>query len=63
MNWFMNLLTSNKVKELEEENNQLKDQLNDCSMKLVEKQLHINKTNAYWKKKMRELPSSKPKKK
>jgi peptidoglycan hydrolase CwlO-like protein len=63
MNWFMNFLGSNKVKDLEQENNELKEQLNECSEKLLEKQAHINKTNAYWKKKMRELTPSKPKKK
>lgn len=29
--------------------------LKECSQKLIERQEHINKTNAYWKNKMREL--------
>ena len=37
----------NKCKELEKENAELK-------AKLIEKQEHINKTNAFWKKKLRE---------
>jgi peptidoglycan hydrolase CwlO-like protein len=41
-------------KELKEENKKLKEQLKECGEKLIEKQEHINKTNAYYKKKMRE---------
>ena len=52
MNWFLNFLSTNKVKELQEENENLKTELKECSEKLVEKQEHINKTNAYWKRKM-----------
>ena len=33
---------------------ELENALKECNEKLVEKQEHINKTNAYWKKKMRE---------
>jgi hypothetical protein len=44
-----------KTKLIEE----LQFQLKECSDKLVEKQEHINKTNAYWKKKMREVKVSK----
>lgn len=62
MNWFTNLVVSKKVKDLEKQNDELKEQLKDCSDKLVEKQEHINKTNAYWKNKMRQLTSKKPKK-
>lgn len=53
----MNLLDrifkkENKCEELEKENAELK-------AKLVEKQEHINKTNAYYKKKLREQTSKK----
>jgi len=58
MNW-KDIFTSKKA--LEEEIKQLKESLNDCSVKLAEKQEHINTTNAYWKKKMRETKTSKPK--
>ena len=54
-----NLFKKNKTENLEKENEQLKEQLADCSKKLLEKQEHINKTNAFWKKKMREVKSSK----
>ncbi len=54
-----NLFKKNKTEDLEKENEQLKEQLADCSKKLLEKQEHINKTNAFWKKKMREVKSSK----
>ncbi len=37
-------------KDLKEENELLKKELKTCGEKLVEKQEHINKTNAYWKK-------------
>jgi hypothetical protein len=54
-----NLFKKNKTEDLEKENEQLKEQLADCSKKLIEKQEHINKTNAFWKKKIREIKSSK----
>jgi peptidoglycan hydrolase CwlO-like protein len=54
-----NLFKKKQTQELEEENKQLKEQLADCSKKLMEKQEHINKTNAFWKKKMREVKGSK----
>lgn len=38
---------------------ELENALKECSEKLIEKQEHINKTNAYWKKKMREKTTSK----
>ena len=54
-----NLFKKNKTEDLEKENEQLKEQLADCSKKIIEKQEHINKTNAFWKKKMREVKGSK----
>lgn len=45
---------SRKIKELEEK-------LEECGNKLVEKQEHINTTNAYYKKIIRQL-KAKPKK-
>jgi hypothetical protein len=55
-----NLFKKSKIEaELLKQNEELKNMLTDCSQKLVEKQEHINKTNAYWKKKMREMTSSK----
>lgn len=41
------LFSGRKIKHLEE-------QLKECSVKLAEKQEHINTTNAYWKKKLHE---------
>lgn len=41
-----------KVKELQKEVTELKEKLTECSDKLSEKQEQINKTNAYWKKKL-----------
>lgn len=46
-----------KIKELEEANKELKEALSKCSDKLIERQEVINKTNAYWKKKIREKKS------
>ena len=54
-----NLFKKAKTEELQKENEQLKEQLEECSKKLAERQEHINKTNAFWKKKMREVKSSK----
>jgi peptidoglycan hydrolase CwlO-like protein len=45
-----NLFT--KSSKLKEEIEDLKNRLEECKGKLEEKQEHINKTNAYWKKKM-----------
>ena len=57
MSWIKNLLCGSK--DLKKEVEQMKIALEECSLKLIEKQEHINTTNAYWKKKMHE---SKPKK-
>lgn len=43
-----------KSKALEQEIKNLKTALEECSGKLAEKQEHINTTNAYWKKKLKE---------
>ena len=57
MNFIQRLFTSKKklVAQLEK----TKIELNDCGSKLLEKQEHINATNAYWKKKMHSLKSKK----
>jgi len=52
LNWLKKLLSSKKIEELERENSELKE-------KLVERQEHINKTNAYWKKKMNDINRTK----
>ena len=44
-NWFTSLFGKNRIAELEKEIAELK-------VKLQEKQEHIDKTNAYWKKKI-----------
>lgn len=55
-------------KGLQKEIDNLKVALEECSGKLAEKQEHINTTNAYWKKKLKEQSTatkparSKPKK-
>ena len=50
--WLKKKIGLEKIQELEQENKDLKD-------KLVEKQEHINKTNAYWKKRMFEMKTRK----
>ena len=50
MNFFKRLFTSKK--KLIEQLEKTKVELNECGTKLLEKQEHINATNAYWKKKM-----------
>jgi peptidoglycan hydrolase CwlO-like protein len=61
MSWIKRLFTGKKqlVNELEA----VKEALKECNGKLVEKQEVINKTNAYYKKKMHELKTKKPNKK
>jgi hypothetical protein len=58
MNLF-NFNKSKKIKELEDEVDFLKSKLDQCASKLVEKQEHINKTNAFWKKKVFEIKQKK----
>jgi hypothetical protein len=53
----MDLFGRKAKKELQE----IKEALKQCSEKLIEKQEHINTTNAYWKKKMREATSKRKK--
>lgn len=60
MSWIKNLFGKNK---LEKEVEQLKSALVECNNKLLEKQEHINQTNAYWKKKMHETKAKKSTKK
>jgi hypothetical protein len=61
MNLFKTLFT-NKNKLLEELQ-KTKLELEECNNKLLEKQEHINQTNAYWKKKMHAVKTQKPKQK
>jgi len=51
-----------KSKALQQEVESLKTALEECSGKLAEKQEHINTTNAYWKKKLKEQQMSGEKK-
>ena len=51
-NWLKKLLPLKKIEQLERENKELRE-------KLVERQEHINKTNAYWKKKMNDINRTK----
>jgi hypothetical protein len=46
-----------KTKELEKKLEEALAALTECNGKLIEKQEHINTTNAYWKKKMRDTTS------
>lgn len=48
MNWLKDLFTSKKIQQLEEQIQQLKTELE-------KRQDAINKTNAFWKKKVHEL--------
>ena len=59
----MDLFGRKKVKALEKQLEEAYSALLECNGKLVEKQDHINTTNAYWKKKLREMerPSKKNK--
>lgn len=56
---FFKFLTHKKVKTLEKEISDLKEELTKCGDKLLEKQEHINKTNAFWKKKLYEQKNKK----
>lgn len=47
-------LFSGKKKALEQQVEDLKSALEECNTRLAEKQEHINTTNAYWKKKLKE---------
>ena len=51
-------LFSGKRKALEQQVEDLKSALEECNIKLAEKQEHINTTNAYWKKKLKEQQSA-----
>lgn len=51
-NWLTKLLPFKRIEQLEKEISELKE-------KLVERQEHINKTNAYWKKKMNDINRTK----
>jgi hypothetical protein len=55
----MDLFGKKKIANLENEIRYLKDMLHECGMKLTEKQEHINKTNAFWKKKVHDLQKKK----
>lgn len=57
-----NLFTgcSEKVKTLENENTQLRKEVEGLNEKVLERQEQINKTNAYYKKKMYNLKNNKP---
>ncbi len=46
--WLKKLFPWSRVKVLEQENKELRE-------KLVERQEHINKTNAYWKRRINDL--------
>ena len=54
MGGILEIFKSKKIKDLEKENQELKNKLSECSDKLIERQEVINKTNAYYKKKLRE---------
>lgn len=52
MNWLKKLFTSRKIEELEDKIKELKNELE-------KRQEAINKTNAYWKKKIHEITRKK----
>jgi len=58
-NLFKKIINSTEQDELKKEIEELKTQLGSCNEKLHEKQEHINKTNAYWKKKVHSIVSKK----
>ena len=45
LKWLKDLLSAPRIKQLEKE-------IEELRAKVVEKQQHIDKTNAYWKKKL-----------
>jgi hypothetical protein len=45
INWFRSLFSKNRIEELQKE-------IVDLKLKLQERQEHIDKTNAYWKKRL-----------
>lgn len=61
MSWISRVFTGKK--KLMNELEAVKEALKECNGKLVEKQEHINQTNAYWKKKMHETKTKKSTKK
>jgi uncharacterized membrane protein YgaE (UPF0421/DUF939 family) len=62
--WIKSLFTgcSRKIEMLKKENTQLKNEVFVLSEKVLERQEQINKTNAYYKKKLHDLKKSKSKK-
>ena len=59
INWLKKLICKECV-TLKEENKALRDMIIQKENELLKKQEHINQTNAYWKKKMREEKAKKP---
>jgi K+ transporter len=53
-------LFGRKAKLLKKQLKETQLALQECNEKLHEKQEHINKTNAYWKKKIREVKLNVP---
>lgn len=53
----LDYITGSNTKKLESKISKLEKQLEICNQKLIEKQEHIDRTNAYWKKKVFALRS------
>jgi len=53
----LDYITSSNTKKLESKISKLEKQLEICNQNLIEKQKHIDRTNAYWKKKVFALRS------
>jgi hypothetical protein len=58
----MDFFGKKKIAVLTKQLQDAEKSLVECNEKLIEKQEHINKTNAYWKKKMRDLQQKNKKK-
>lgn len=55
------LFCKKQTEDLKKELQETKELIDKLKEELLEKQKHINTTNAYWKKKMREVSSKKKK--
>ena len=51
MSWIKDFFKGGEAKTLKKDLEDLKTALTECNERLAEKQEHINKTNAYWKRK------------
>lgn len=58
ISWLKKLICKECV-ILKEENDALREMIDQKNKEILKKQEHINQTNAFWKKKLRDVKSSK----